>query len=175
MASAAASKGKPEATCIRTGGSVEEMKQAILDNLVCVQGRFAACYRDSLAALISECIGPAWIKDLSRLRELEAFSRDAGFLDRWRAINRRNKKLLTEIIRTRTGNMKFYMNGALTIGTLDGANVEIREEVGRTYLRPKEWLRMSVLNVARVGKFSSNRAIREYCEKIWQVNPVDID
>ncbi len=151
------------------------------------------------------------------------------------------------------------MNGALTIGTLDGANVEIREEVGaenfflfglaakeveqkkregwrpgeaiaadeglreaielleggffsrgdrglflpltrtlrerddymlcadypsyiasqdrvgRTYLRPKEWLRMSVLNVARVGKFSSDRAIREYCEKIWQVNPVDID
>ena len=33
--------GRPEATCIRTGGSVEEIKQAILDNLVCVQGRFA--------------------------------------------------------------------------------------------------------------------------------------
>ena len=40
MKSAAASKRKPKATCIRTGGSVEEMKQAILDNLVCVQGRF---------------------------------------------------------------------------------------------------------------------------------------
>jgi starch phosphorylase len=158
-----------------------------------------------------------------------------------------------------TGNMKFSMNGALTIGTLDGANVEIREEVGvenfflfgltaaeveqkkregqrpeeaiaadeglrealellesgffsrgdrglflpltralrdrddyllcadypsyiaaqdrvgRTWLQRKEWLRMSVLNVARVGKFSSDRAIREYCEKIWQVNPVEID
>jgi len=50
-----------------------------------------------------------------------------------------------------------------------------QDRVGRTYIRPKEWLRMSVLNVARVGKFSSDRAIREYCEKIWQVNPVDID
>ena len=158
-----------------------------------------------------------------------------------------------------TGNMKFSLNGALTIGTLDGANVEIREEVGaenfflfgltaaeveqkrregyrpeeaiaandglrealellesgffsrgdrelfrpltrsirgrdeyllcadypsyvraqeevgRTYLRREEWLRMSVLSVARIGKFSSDRAIREYCEKIWQVSPVVID
>ncbi|MBU1745871.1 MAG: glycogen phosphorylase, partial [Proteobacteria bacterium] len=43
MAKAAKAKpvAAPEATCIRTGGSVEEMKQAILDNLVCVQGRFA--------------------------------------------------------------------------------------------------------------------------------------
>ena len=158
-----------------------------------------------------------------------------------------------------TGNMKFSLNGALTIGTLDGANVEIREEVGaenfflfgltaeeveqswragydpraaiaaddglrealellesgffsggdrelfrpltrsirerddyrlsadypsyvraqeevgRAYLRREEWLRMSVLSVARIGKFSSDRAIREYCEKIWQVSPVVID
>jgi starch phosphorylase len=158
-----------------------------------------------------------------------------------------------------TGNMKFSMNGALTIGTLDGANVEIREEVGaehfflfgltaeeaaqkkrdgyrpqeviaahdglreaielmesglfsrgdrdmfrpitqtlrdhdeymlcadypsymdcqervgRTYLRQEEWLRMSVLNVARMGKFSSDRAIREYCDNIWQIAPVVID
>jgi starch phosphorylase len=155
--------------------------------------------------------------------------------------------------------MKFSLNGALTIGTLDGANVEIREEVGaenfflfgltaeeveqswragydpraaiaaddglrealellesgffsggdrelfrpltrsirerddyrlsadypsyvraqeevgRAYLRREEWLRMSVLSVARIGKFSSDRAIREYCEKIWQVSPVVID
>ncbi|MEQ1601148.1 MAG: glycogen/starch/alpha-glucan phosphorylase [Methylophilaceae bacterium] len=153
-----------------------------------------------------------------------------------------------------TGNMKFAMNGAITIGTLDGANVEIREEVGRenfflfgmtadqvsimkadnyqpldfyhadeelraaidlidsghfshndkslfkpltasllqrddymlfadfqSYLNALEqadhaykdqqrWTRMSILNVARSGKFSSDRAIREYCDKIWQVN-----
>ncbi|NLV24681.1 MAG: glycogen/starch/alpha-glucan phosphorylase [Deltaproteobacteria bacterium] len=154
-----------------------------------------------------------------------------------------------------TGNMKFSMNGALTIGTLDGANVEIREEVGKenfflfgrtveevqdlktrgyhprhfydsnqelreaidlvaaghfsngdrnlfqplihsllvhdeyllladyasyleaqeqaglAYRDPERWTRMSILNVARIGKFSSDRSIREYCEKIWQVEP----
>jgi starch phosphorylase len=53
--------------------------------------------------------------------------------------------------------------------------IAAQDRVGRTWLQRKEWLRMSVLNVARVGKFSSDRAIREYCEKIWQVNPVEID
>jgi glycogen phosphorylase len=154
-----------------------------------------------------------------------------------------------------TGNMKFSLNGALTIGTLDGANVEIREEVGadnfflfglnaeqvgglksRGYrpldyykesatLRsvldyiasgelacgdtkvfqplvenllhddpfllladyqpyvdcqnqvsalwgdPTAWTRKSILNVARMGRFSSDRSIREYCERIWNVRP----
>ncbi len=158
-----------------------------------------------------------------------------------------------------TGNMKFAMNGALTIGTLDGANVEIREEVGaenfflfgltaqeveqqkaegydpRTYyksnpnlheildalsggefshgdralfeplvqslLRRDEymlladyqsyidcqdsvgaayrdrdhWTRMSILNVARIGKFSSDRSIRDYCADIWKTWPVKIE
>jgi len=157
-----------------------------------------------------------------------------------------------------TGNMKLSMNGALTIGTLDGANVEIREEVGsdnfflfgltagevtqhkangyrpaeicranpelreiidqlsrgmfsrgdrelfqplvrelmdldrymlfadylpyiecqekvsQTYINVPLWTRMSILNVARMGKFSSDRAIREYCEDIWNVQPVRI-
>jgi starch phosphorylase len=157
-----------------------------------------------------------------------------------------------------TGNMKFMMNGALTIGTLDGANVEIREEVGaenfflfgltaaqveqtlrqgyrpadhahanpelrdalaliagghfsrgdRDLFRPlvddlmqhdpflvladftdyvacqdrvaalwqerERWTRMSILNTARSGKFSSDRAIREYCERIWHARPVPI-
>jgi starch phosphorylase len=158
-----------------------------------------------------------------------------------------------------TGNMKFMMNGALTIGTLDGANVEIREEVGdqnfflfgltadqveqihREGYRPadcvnaneelrealdliadghfsrgdrnmflplienlrqtdpflvladyaayvacqeevsaawqdaRRWTRMSILNTARAGKFSSDRAIREYCEQIWKIHPVSVD
>ncbi|NJD20946.1 MAG: glycogen/starch/alpha-glucan phosphorylase [Gemmatimonadetes bacterium] len=157
-----------------------------------------------------------------------------------------------------TGNMKFSMNGALTIGTLDGANVEIRDAVGaenfflfgltidevrarwasgyrpgahvdadpelravldlvasgtfspsdhglfvplvnsllyhdpfmlladyRSYVEcqervaaayrdPDEWTRMSILNVARIGGFSSDRSIREYCERIWKVEPVPI-
>jgi glycogen phosphorylase len=158
-----------------------------------------------------------------------------------------------------TGNMKFAMNGALTVGTLDGANVEIREEVGdenfflfglttpqvkdlkaqgyqpRSYYQQNaelrlaidsiansnfasgdpglfqplvdnllnsdpymlmadyqsyldcqdavsnayrdqdSWVKMSILNTARMGKFSSDRSIREYCEDIWQVKPVSID
>ena len=157
-----------------------------------------------------------------------------------------------------TGNMKFCMNGALTIGTLDGANIEIRDEVGadnfflfglsvaevyalksRAYrpmdyynanlalrevidlirsgffsrgdtelFRPlidgllyhdpyllladfqsyldcqslvseaygdtERWTRMSILNTARSGKFSSDRTIREYCADIWRVKPVPI-
>jgi starch phosphorylase len=157
-----------------------------------------------------------------------------------------------------TGNMKFAMNGALTIGTLDGANVEIREEVGaenfflfgltvdeiqerraqgyrpweiyqenvelrealgliaagdfsrgdpalfapivrsllerdpfllcadfqsyvdcqarvgEVYQQMQAWTRMSILNTARMGKFSSDRAIREYCENIWKVAPVKV-
>jgi starch phosphorylase len=157
-----------------------------------------------------------------------------------------------------TGNMKFMLNGALTIGTLDGANVEIREEVGadnfflfgldaaevehlkqagyrpvdhmeanaelrvvldliangyfshgdREVFRPivdnlrhadpflvladyaayiacqekvsaawkdgEGWTRMSILNSARSGKFSSDRAIAEYCDDIWNVQPVNI-
>jgi starch phosphorylase len=155
-----------------------------------------------------------------------------------------------------TGNMKFALNGALTIGTLDGANVEIRdevgaenfflfgltaeevrarkaakyrprelyehdpdlraaidlissgtfshgdremfqplvsslldhdpflvladyaayvecqEEVGEAYQEHDRWTRMSILNVARMGKFSSDRAIDEYCRDIWHVQPV---
>ena len=157
-----------------------------------------------------------------------------------------------------TGNMKFSMNGALTIGTLDGANVEIREEVGPenfflfgltaeevydlksrgyhptsyydsnaelkeaidaigsgvfsggdthlfkplvenflyhddylvmadyqsyidcqdqvglAYRNKQAWTRMSILNVARMGKFSSDRSMREYSEHIWKVAPTPV-
>jgi glycogen phosphorylase len=154
-----------------------------------------------------------------------------------------------------TGNMKFAMNGALTIGTLDGANIEIRDAVGeenfflfgltaeeverrkaegyeprgiydsnpelretidlvdsgffsdgdrglfhplieslltrddymlladyqsyvdcqqhvsRAYADQNNWTRMSILNTARVGRFSSDRSIREYCRDIWNIKP----
>ena len=150
-----------------------------------------------------------------------------------------------------TGNMKFQMNGALTIGTLDGANVEIRELVGeenfflfghdekgiadlwengydpkhhmsselwevinlikgghfsqgnkemfaplidnllnhdpfcvfadfsdyldaqdrvsRAWTNRERWNRMSIINTARSGFFSSDRSIRDYCSKIWSI------
>ncbi|MFH1718141.1 MAG: glycogen/starch/alpha-glucan phosphorylase [Planctomycetota bacterium] len=157
-----------------------------------------------------------------------------------------------------TGNMKFSLNGALTIGTLDGANVEIREEVGpdnfflfgltadqaqdikahgyrprdiyeqnaslrevldlissgalargdtsifrplvdnllesdpflvladyKTYVEcqaqvstlwddPQTWTRRSIVNVARMGKFSSDRSIRDYCRQVWHVQPMHV-
>ena len=155
-----------------------------------------------------------------------------------------------------TGNMKFMMNGALTLGTYDGANVEINQEVGdenmflfgmrtedvarkrptyvsrdyyrknpeirqaldmiksnvfslldpglfdpilrslldyndyymllgdlesyidaqarvdKTYRDAKKWNKMSLVNIARSGRFSSDRAIQEYAEKIWDVKSV---
>jgi starch phosphorylase len=158
-----------------------------------------------------------------------------------------------------TGNMKFSLNGALTIGTLDGANIEIRQEVGeenfflfgltaeevanllargynpweyyhsngqlrqvidmisdgqfsrrdqnlfkplidflmnrdpfllfadyQSYIDGQHrvsqafrdrarWTRMSILNVARMGKFSSDRAVREYARDIWEVKPVPVE
>ncbi|MBI9090969.1 MAG: glycogen/starch/alpha-glucan phosphorylase [Desulfobacterium sp.] len=156
-----------------------------------------------------------------------------------------------------TGNMKFALNGALTLGTLDGANVEIMEEVGlenififglkaeevaasrqdgydpraicesdpvlrqvltmidsgyfspeepglftpiindllhhgdyyrvladyrsyvdaqgevaRAYARPDLWARSSIMNTACMGKFSSDRAVMEYAERIWGITPL---
>jgi len=157
-----------------------------------------------------------------------------------------------------TGNMKLALNGSLTIGTLDGANVEIKEEVGddnififgmtveevealaargynpwdiynrdeelravidwlgsdyftpgehgafgalhsslmhgdpymvladfraysdcqarvdAAYRDPTAWARMAILNTARMGKFSSDRTIREYANDIWNVKPVSV-
>jgi starch phosphorylase len=49
--------------------------------------------------------------------------------------------------------------------------VECQQRAGETYAEPDRWTRMSILNVARMGYFSSDRAIREYCEDIWKVEP----
>jgi starch phosphorylase len=338
--------------------------------------RFIGLANPRLAELITDAIGPGWLRDLDRLIDLEPFADDAGFQDRWRTVKRANKveligwlrqhhgmvcdptamldahckriheykrqhlnllhaiallerirrgddsgvartivfagkaapsyrtaKLiirlahgvaaaiaadprardrlrvvfvpdfsvknaqriypaadLSEQISTAgleasgTGNMKFTLNGALTIGTLDGANVEIRDAVGadqfflfgltaeqviakRPGYRPADeladpelaraielvasgefspgdrglyaplvedllhhdrflvladfrayadcqrrvealwrtpiaWVRSSILNTARAGRFSSDRAIREYARTIWSVPAV---
>jgi starch phosphorylase len=157
-----------------------------------------------------------------------------------------------------TGNMKFALNGAVTIGTLDGANIEIRERVGAenfflfgltaeevtalkasgyapsdyvqrnaelkqaldqiaggyfshgdknlfspivdnllqrdpylvtidyasfiaqqdavdaAYRDAESWTRKSILNTARCGFFSSDRAVRQYCEDIWKIKPLPV-
>jgi len=340
--------------------------------------RFVVLSNPGLSQLLDATLGDGWVKDLARLKGLEAHADDAAFQEKWRRIKRSNKEALAQRIRSRTGivvdpgalfdiqvkriheykrqhlnalyiitlyqrlrrnpqqdmaphcfvfggkaapgyrmaklmirlingvaevvnkdaavggrlkvvffpdfnvknahtiypaadlseqistagkeasgtgNMKFMLNGALTIGTLDGANVEIREEVGddnfflfgltaeevervwrdgyrpadrlqgndelrealdlvasglfargdrevfrplvenllysdpflvladyADYLRcqdrvdaawrePNRWTRMSILNTARAGKFSSDRSIREYCDKIWKIVP----
>jgi glycogen phosphorylase len=338
--------------------------------------RFVVLSNPGLSRLLDATLGDGWVKDLARLKGLEAHADDPAFQEKWRAIKRSNKEALAQRIRSRTGivvdpdalfdiqvkriheykrqhlnalyiitlyqrlqrnpkldiaprcfvfggkaapgyhmaklmirlingvaevvnqdsavagrlkvvffpdfnvknahtvypaadlseqistagkeasgtgNMKFMLNGALTIGTLDGANVEIREEVGddnfflfgltaeevervkrdgyrpadrvegndelrealdlvasghfargdremfrplvenllysdpflvltdyADYLRCQErvdaawrdrnrWTRMSILNTARAGKFSSDRSIGEYCDKIWNI------
>jgi starch phosphorylase len=54
------------------------------------------------------------------------------------------------------------------------AYVECQERVAATYADPAKWTRMAILNVARVGSFSSDRSITEYADKIWEVPRVKI-
>ncbi len=50
--------------------------------------------------------------------------------------------------------------------------VDCQDRVGKSFLDSKRWTSMSILNVARMGKFSSDRSIKEYCEKIWGAKQV---
>jgi starch phosphorylase len=52
--------------------------------------------------------------------------------------------------------------------------VDEQDKVSKLYLNQEEWTKKAILNVARVGKFSSDRSIKEYAEKIWNVEPVKI-
>jgi starch phosphorylase len=54
------------------------------------------------------------------------------------------------------------------------AYVRCQETVNRRFRDPDDWHRMSILNVARMGKFSSDRSIAEYCRDIWGAGPVDV-
>jgi len=50
--------------------------------------------------------------------------------------------------------------------------MESQESVDACFLNTDDWTRKSILNVARIGHFSSDRAVREYCEHIWNAQPV---
>jgi starch phosphorylase len=52
------------------------------------------------------------------------------------------------------------------------AYVECQQRVSDAYCNQNAWTRMSILNSARVGRFSSDRSIREYCRDIWNVMPI---
>jgi starch phosphorylase len=47
--------------------------------------------------------------------------------------------------------------------------MDCQDEVGRVYQDQERWAAMSILNVARIGEFSSDRAIRDYCRDIWGI------
>ncbi|HEY9622426.1 MAG TPA: glycogen/starch/alpha-glucan phosphorylase, partial [Crinalium sp.] len=53
--------------------------------------------------------------------------------------------------------------------------IDCQEQVSVAYRDSDQWTRMSILNAARMGKFSSDRSIREYCRDIWNVSPVEIE
>jgi starch phosphorylase len=53
--------------------------------------------------------------------------------------------------------------------------VEAQDDVGQAYQDAEHWTRMSIINVARMGRFSSDRAVREYCRDIWHVGPLQVD
>ena len=52
--------------------------------------------------------------------------------------------------------------------------VDCQDRVSQTYRDQDAWTRMSILNAARMGKFSSDRTIRQYCDEIWKVSPVPV-
>jgi starch phosphorylase len=54
------------------------------------------------------------------------------------------------------------------------AYVACQERVGALWQDTDRWTRMSIVNTARSGKFSSDRAIREYCDEIWHVSPLPV-
>jgi starch phosphorylase len=52
--------------------------------------------------------------------------------------------------------------------------IKCQEKVSAAYRDREQWMRMAILNIARSGKFSSDRAIREYSNKIWKIEPLQV-
>jgi starch phosphorylase len=53
--------------------------------------------------------------------------------------------------------------------------IKTQDKVSELYSRPDEWTKKSIYNVARIGKFSSDRAVKEYADKIWKTKPVEVE
>ena len=84
-----------------------------------------------------------------------------------------SRSLGRKIVATGTAAVAFAFLYEITI--LDSRYAARQAEVGECYRDTRRWTRMSILNAARTGKFSSDRTIHEYCRDIWQVKPVPIE
>jgi starch phosphorylase len=78
----------------------------------------------------------------------------------------------TEVFRPLVDNLRF--DDPFLVCADYAAYSECQERVSAAWQSPGQWARMSILNAARSGKFSSDRAIAEYCEGIWSVVPVTV-
>jgi starch phosphorylase len=78
-----------------------------------------------------------------------------------------------EVFRPLVDNLR-YSDPFLVLADY-AAYVACQEQVSAAWKETERWERMSILNVARGGKFSSDRAIREYCDEIWTVGPVPVN
>lgn len=74
-----------------------------------------------------------------------------------------------ELVATFTNNNDWYL-----IGADFDSYIKCQTEVDECYRDKKKWTKMSILNAIRSGKFSSDRSIQEYAEKIWDLEPCKV-